>query len=81
MPIRTPPSHGANHQLLISQSNRKLSKIFCLPHHMCTDHLEHVYKHPPTHLCFLRTYSNRICLQKLTESRIFTNATSFISTR
>ncbi|EDR06174.1 uncharacterized protein LACBIDRAFT_300372 [Laccaria bicolor S238N-H82] len=26
--------------------------------------------------CFPRTYSNRICLQKLTESRIFTNAAS-----
>ena len=35
---------------------------------------------PPIPFSF-RTYSIRICLQKLTESRIFTNAAFFISTR
>ncbi|KIK00641.1 hypothetical protein K443DRAFT_69646, partial [Laccaria amethystina LaAM-08-1] len=41
-----------------------------------TDHHQKLYKPRPAHHCFFRTYSNRICLQKLTESRIFTNAAS-----
>ena len=40
-----------------------------------------VFKGGPGLLLLFRTYSIRICLQKLTESRIFTNAAFFISTR
>ena len=40
-----------------------------------------VFKGGPGLRLLFRTYSIRICLQKLTESRIFTNAAFFISTR
>ena len=44
-----------------------------------TDHPKILYSVVTTFFSLLRTYSIRICLQKLTESRIFTNAAFFIS--
>ena len=49
--------------------------------HPRTDQHAAIYKEPTPHFRFFRTYSIRICLQKLTESRIFTNAAFFKSAR
>ena len=47
----------------------------------CAQTIQNTIKTFVCPLEFLRTYSIRICLQKLTESRIFTNAAFFIFTR